>query len=163
MQGKATIAGHPIHPMLVAFPIGFFGGVLVSDVISIWGNPAFWPRMSVWLIAFGVIGALIAALFGYIDYFTAPMSPAVKRTATTHMILNLVVVACYVAAFFVRNGNPISTLGYVLTYVGLGILAVSGWYGGHLVYVGLVGTKAPAETTVEGRTVQTMRTPAETR
>lgn len=160
MQGKATAAGHPIHPMLVAFPIGFFGAVLVSDIISIWGNPGFWPHMSVWLIAFGVVGALLAAVFGFVDYFTAPMSAAVKRTANTHMALNLIVVAMYIAAFFVRYNNPVGVLGYVLTYVGLGILIVSGWYGGHLVYVGLLGTQASAESTVEGRVAETERTPA---
>lgn len=163
MQGKATLAGHPIHPMLVGFPIGFFGAVLVSDIISIWGNPAFWPRVAMWLIAFGVIGALVAAVFGFVDYLTAPMSAAAKRTATTHMILNLTVVALYIAAFFVRYANPISTLGYVLTYVGLATLVVSGWYGGHLVYVGLVGTKPAHETTVEGRVAEGLRVPVESR
>lgn len=162
MQGKATLADHPLHPMFVGFPIGFFGAVLVSDVISIWGNPAFWPRMSMWLIAFGIVGALVAAVFGFIDYLTAPMSAPVKRTATTHMILNLTVVALYIAAFFVRYANPVSTLGYVLTYVGLATLVVSGWYGGHLVYVGLVGTKAAPETAVEGRVAERPRTPAQT-
>lgn len=162
MQGKATLLDHPIHPMLVGFPIGFFGAVLVSDVISIWATiPAFWHTMSTWLIAFGVIGALLAAVFGFTDYFTAPMSPAAKRTATTHMVLNLIVVALYVAAFFVRYNNPVSTLGYILTYVGLGVLVVSGWYGGHLVYVGLIGTKQPQEATVEGRVTETMRTPVQ--
>jgi uncharacterized membrane protein len=161
MQGKATIADHPMHPMFVGFPIGFFGAVLVSDIISIWGNPAFWPQVSLWLIAFGIGGALVAAAFGFVDYFTAPMTAAVKRTATTHMILNLTVVAFYAGAFYVRYVNPISTLGYVLTYIGLALLVVSGWYGGHLVYVGLVGTKAPREQTVEGRRVESMRTPVE--
>lgn len=161
MQGKATIANHPIHPMLVGFPIGFFGAVLVSDVISIWGNTIFWPRMSVALIAFGVIGALLAAVFGFTDYLTAPMSAAVKRTATKHMILNLGVVALYIAAFFVRYNDPVSTLGYILTYVGLGVLVVSGWYGGHLVYVGLVGTTQSPETTVEGRVAGEMRIPVQ--
>jgi uncharacterized membrane protein len=89
------------------------------------------------------------------------MSPAAKKTATTHMVLNLIVVALYVAAFFVRYNDPIGTLGYVLTYVGLGILVVSGWYGGHLVYVGLVGTKPAHETTVEGRVTDSMRTPSQ--
>lgn len=145
MQGKATLGNHPIHPMLVGFPIGFFGAVLISDVISIWGNGAFWSQVSVWLIAFGVIGALVAALFGFIDYFTAPMPDDVRRTATTHMVLNLIVVALYTAAFFVRYANPVSTLGYVFTYVGLALLVASGWYGGHLVYVGLVGTKDPGK------------------
>jgi uncharacterized membrane protein len=77
------------------------------------------------------------------------------------MILNLTVVAFYAGAFYVRYVNPISTLGYVLTYIGLALLVVSGWYGGHLVYVGLVGTKAPREQTVEGRRVESMRTPVE--
>ena len=159
MQGKATFADHPIHPMLVGFPIGFFGGTLVADVISIWGGPAFWPMMATWLIAFGIAGALLAASFGFVDYLTAPMSAAVKRTATTHMILNLSVVVLYAAAFWVRVGNPVSTWGYVLTYVALATLVVSGWYGGHLVYVGQVGVKTPREQTVEGRTVETIRTP----
>jgi uncharacterized membrane protein len=140
MQGKATVAHHPIHPMLVAFPIGFFGGVLVSDIISIWGDRAFWAEMSVWLIAFGVVGALVAAVFGFTDYFSAPMSSDAKRAATTHMVLNLIVVVCYAAAFYVRYGDPTSVLGYVLTYIGLALLVVSGWYGGHLVYIGLIGT-----------------------
>jgi uncharacterized membrane protein len=157
MQGKATIADHPIHAMLVGFPIGFFGAVLVSDIISIWGNHVFWPTVATYLIAFGVIGALVAAVFGFTDYFTAPMSAAVKRTATTHMILNLIVVALEIAAFFVRLGNPTSVLGYVLTYVGIGTLLASGWYGGHLVYVGLVGTTERSHT-VEGRVTESTRT-----
>lgn len=141
MQGKATIAGHPIHPVLVSFPIGFFGGAAVSDIITIWAGPAFWPRMAVALIAFGVVAALIAAIFGFTDYFTAPMSAAAKKTATTHMVLNLTLVVLYAVAFLVRNGNPTSTLGYVLSFVGLALLVASGWFGGHMVYVGLVGTK----------------------
>ncbi|HEV2260928.1 MAG TPA: DUF2231 domain-containing protein [Candidatus Rubrimentiphilum sp.] len=140
MQGKATLGGHPVHPMFVPFPIGFFTGAVICDVISIWGNP-FWPRMAVWLIAFGVIAALIAALFGFIEYFTAPMSEPAKKTATTHMLLNLALVVLYLIAFIVRNPNPTSTLGYVLSFVGWGLLVISGWYGGHLAYVGLIGTK----------------------
>lgn len=150
MQGKAVIGNHPIHPMLVALPIGFFVGAAVSDIISIWGNPAFWPVMSRWLIAFGVIGALLAALFGFIDYFTAPMSNVTKRTATTHMGLNLIVVVIYAASFFVRLNAPTATLGYIFSFLGLGILAVSGWYGGAIAYVGLVGTVQQSASTVEG-------------
>lgn len=161
MQGKATFLDHPLHPMFVSFPIGFFGGVLVSDIISIWGNPGFWPQVSLWLIAFGVVGALVAALFGFTDYFTIAMSAATKRTATTHMVLNLTAVVLYAVAFWVRYGDPTSTLGYVLTYVGLATLIAAGWYGGHLAYVGMIGVKQPHETSVEGRTVESMRVPVE--
>ena len=103
MQGKATIADHPIHPMLVAFPVGFFGGAAVCDIISIWAGPAFWPRMAVALVAFGVIAALLAAVFGFVDYFTAPMNAQTKRTATTHMVLNLIVVVLYLVIAIGRN------------------------------------------------------------
>ncbi|MDQ2680003.1 MAG: DUF2231 domain-containing protein [Candidatus Eremiobacteraeota bacterium] len=144
MQGKATIAGHPIHPMLVALPIGFFVGVLVSDVISIWGGPEFWSRMALWLIAYGVIGALVAALFGFVDYLTTPMSPEAKKTGTAHMLLNLLVVAIFIAAFFVRLQLGNSVLGYVLTYVPLAILIVTGWLGGRLAYHFGIGVQPEA-------------------
>ena len=67
MQGKATVAGHPIHPMLVTLPIGLFSGAFVSDVIAHWGDPVFWPRMSVALIGFGLLAGLAAALFRFVD------------------------------------------------------------------------------------------------
>ncbi|HEV7179716.1 MAG TPA: DUF2231 domain-containing protein [Candidatus Baltobacteraceae bacterium] len=134
MQGKAVIAGHPIHPALVAIPIGLFVGTLICDVVSIWGDPQFWPRAATWLIAFGVIGALVAAIFGFVDYFTAPMSEEAKRTATTHMVLNLIAVVVFAIAFFIRLHSMTSVLGYVLTYVALAILSCSGWLGGKLAY-----------------------------
>ncbi len=143
MQGKATIAGHPIHPMLVALPIGFFVGTLVSDIVSIWGDPTFWARMATWLIAYGVLSALVAALFGFVDYFTAPMSPDAKKTGTLHMMLNLLVVVIFAAAFFVRMLTGLTSVGgYVLTYVPLAILIVSGWLGGRLTYHFGVGVQA---------------------
>jgi uncharacterized membrane protein len=141
MQGKATIAGHPIHPMLIPFPIGFFVGALICDIISHWGDAVFWPRMSVVLIGFGIVAALVAAVFGFVDYATAPMSEAPKKTATIHMALNLLVVLIFALAFYVRLGNATSTLGYVLTVLGVIILAVSGYLGGHLSYHYEVGVE----------------------
>jgi len=143
MQGKATFLGHPVHPMLVPFPIAFFAGALISDIISHWGDPVFWPRMSVVLIGLGIIGALLAAVFGFVDYLTAPLSEGAKKTATTHLILNLVVVAIFVIAFFVRFGDATSTIGYVLTVLGVLVLFVSGYLGGKLVFEGGVGMKGP--------------------
>lgn len=141
MQGKATIGGHPIHPMLIPFPIAFFVGALVSDIISHWGDPIFWPRMSVVLIGLGIIGALLAAVFGFIDYATAPLSEGAKKTATTHMALNLIVVVIFAVAFYLRLGDATSVIGYVLTVLGVLILGVSGYLGGRLVFEGGVGMK----------------------
>ncbi len=144
MQGKATINGHPIHPMLIPFPIAFFVGALISDIISRWGDPIFWPRMSVVLIGLGLIGAAAAALFGYIDYFTAPMSAEAKRTATTHMILNLSTIVVFAIALYLRWINATSVAGYVFTVLGVIVLGASGYLGGHLSYHYAVGVDGDA-------------------
>jgi len=146
MQGKATLNHHPIHPMLVPFPIAFFVGALVTDIISHWGDPVFWPRMSVVLIGLGIIGGLAAAIFGFVDYLTAPMSVGAKQTATKHMILNLITVVIFVVAFFVRFGDATSTLGYVLTVIGVIVLGCSGYLGGQLVFRGGVGVEGDVRT-----------------
>lgn len=145
MQGKATIAGHPIHPMLVALPIGFFVGALVCDIILAFTHNPFWPQVSVVLIGFGIVGALLAALFGFVDYFTAPMPDDAKATATRHMVLNLLAVVIFAVAFWLRSGDNASTTGIVLTVVGVLVLAVSGWLGGHLSYHYGVGAERTAD------------------
>jgi uncharacterized membrane protein len=145
MQGKATIAGHPVHPMLVALPIGFFVGALVCDIILAFTHDPFWPAVSVVLIGFGIVSALLAALFGFVDYATAPMSPEAKTTATRHMVLNLLVVVIFAVAFWLRRGDNASTAGIVLTVVGVLVLAVSGWLGGHLAYHYRIGVEPGTE------------------
>jgi uncharacterized membrane protein len=145
MQGKATIAGHPIHPMLVSLPIGFFVGALVCDILlAITHNPL-WPQISVVLIGFGIVGALLAALFGFVDYFTAPMPVDAKATATRHMILNLLGVVIFAIAFWLRWNDNVSSAGIILTVVGVLVLAVSGWLGGHLAYHYGVGVERSAD------------------
>jgi uncharacterized membrane protein len=145
MQGKATIGGHPIHPMLIPLPIGFFVGALVCDIILAFTHNPFWPQISVVLIGFGIIAALLAALFGFMDYFTAPMPDDVKATATRHMVLNLLVVVIFAIAFWLRSSDNVSTAGIVLTVIGVLILAVSGWLGGHLSYHYGVGVERSAD------------------
>jgi len=141
MQGKATLLGHPIHPMLIPFPVAFLTGSILCDIISHWGDAVFWPRMAVTLIGLGVISALVAAIFGFIDYLTAPMSAAAKRTGTMHLIANVVAIAIFAVDYFIRAQNPASTLGYVLTILGVLVLGVSGFLGGHLSYHYGVGVR----------------------
>jgi uncharacterized membrane protein len=138
MQGKATIGGHPIHPMLIPFPIAFFVGALVCDIISIWNGALNWAQISELMIGFGIIGGLAAAIFGFTDYVTAPMSPEAKTTATNHMILNLLTVAIFICAFVVRFNHP-TPAGYWLTAIGDAVLLCSGYLGGKLVFNDRVG------------------------
>jgi uncharacterized membrane protein len=139
MQGKATIAGHPIHPPLVAIPIGCFGAAVISDIVSIWTNHGFLATMSTWLIGFGVCGSLVAGLFGFVDYVSAPMTMRAKRTASWHALLNVALIIVFGTALAVRAEFPSSVAGYTLTIFGIAILSVSGWLGGELVFRHLVG------------------------
>src|SRR5436309_12475932 len=98
--------GHPFHPILVTVPIGAWVSSLVFDIGSrIVEPPGFLAQGSLWLIGIGVVGALVAALFGFLDLVAIPTRTSAFRTAVVHMSLNLVVVAAYIANFVWRNGQ----------------------------------------------------------
>lgn len=141
MQGKATVKDHPIHPMLIAFPIGFWTGSLIADIAYAATGNSFWTTMASALIGFGIIGALLAAIPGFIDYFTAPMDAKTKGTATKHMLVNLGVTALFIINYFVRAGTPGSSTGYVLSVIAIAALLYSGWLGGDMVYDHKVGVE----------------------
>ena len=144
MQGKATIASHPIHPMLVGLPIGFFIGTVVCYILyGITGDASFWPRMAVMLMIFGITGALLAGVFGFIDYMTAPMPAGAKDTATKHMLLNLAVVGIFLIALWQGWSNYANPVSIWLSVIGIIVLAFSGWLGGKLTFVGHVGSAEP--------------------
>ena len=88
----AAIAGHPIHPMLVPLPIGFLVGVLLSDLAFWRTGDAFWARASLWLVAAGVVTALLAAVFGLIDFGTIKRARA-HTAGWVHLLGNLTAVA----------------------------------------------------------------------
>jgi uncharacterized membrane protein len=140
MQGKATVAGHPIHPMLVTFPIGCFVAAVVSDLISIWAGPVFWAAMSTWLLLFGIAGGLLAALFGFVDYLSAPMSVEAKSIAAWHMTLNIAMIVIFGIACAIRFLDHTSVAGYALTGLGIVVLAISGVLGGNVAHRHLVGS-----------------------
>src|SRR5262245_59247494 len=99
MKSRAHLARHPIHPMLVVFPIALWIFSFICDLVSMnSANNIFWTDMAFFTMAGGVIGALLAAIPGFIDYLGLRHT-AVRRVsaiATTHMVLNLVIVVLYV-------------------------------------------------------------------
>jgi uncharacterized membrane protein len=143
--------GHPFHPILVTVPIGAWVSSLVFDIASrIVDNPGFLAQGSVWLIAIGGLGALAAALVGFLDLFAIPTGTTAFRTALLHMSLNLGVTAAYAINFVWRQGGygepaGVGTGPLVLSVVSLAALSVSGFLGGKLAYH--YGVRVADETT----------------
>lgn len=135
MRTPANIAGHPIHPMLVPIPIGLWIFSFVCDLAFVFGSGApTWSTVALYTMAGGIVGALAAAVFGFIDLLSLPPEP--RRTALVHMTINLVVVVLYLVNFWFRRATPDNPDGYVwLSLVAIGLLVVSGWLGGKLVYI----------------------------
>jgi len=135
MRTPASIAGHPIHPMLVPIPIGLWIFSLVCDLIHAGGstNPA-WTTVALYTMGGGIVGALAAAIFGFVDMLSIPPGP--KKTALTHMAINLVIVVLYVINLWLRLRTPESPGNLVwLSVIAIGLLVISGWLGGKMVYV----------------------------
>ena len=146
MHTPASFKGHPIHPMLVVFPIGLWGFSLIADLIHQWGlGDATWSVVAYYTMAGGVVGALLAAIPGLIDLMSIEDGKA-KRIGIAHMVVNLLVVALYAVNLFVRGSKGFDTdAGVALSVAAVGLLSISGWLGGELVYVYGVAVEGRAE------------------
>jgi uncharacterized membrane protein len=146
-HSTAQIAGHPLHPMIVPFPIAFFTTALVCDLVF-WGsgNPA-WSTASIWLIGAGVIMALVAALGGFTD-FLGDRRIRELSAVWWHFIGNLVLVVIEAINWIIRyqgGDNAVLPGGVILSFIAVGLMLFTGWKGWEMVYrhrVGIADTKA---------------------
>lgn len=139
MRASANIGGHPIHTMLIAFPIGLWVFSFIADLIYIWrGNPA-WESVAFYTLAGGCIGAVLAAVFGLIDLLGVKDNQ-VFRTGLMHAGCNVVALLIFAASFYLRTTGGSHMIGggskipVVLSFIGVIVLSVGGWLGGELVF-----------------------------
>jgi nitrite reductase/ring-hydroxylating ferredoxin subunit/uncharacterized membrane protein len=142
MKSKAVVLGHPLHPMLVPFPVAFLTGAVAFDVTGWFREDPSWWGTGGHLGAAGIATALVAALPGLVDYFyTVPPRSSGKKRATKHMLANLSAVACFALAWWTRGGaatQPDVTV-LVLEAIGLGLLGTGAYMGGTLVTRNFIG------------------------
>jgi uncharacterized membrane protein len=140
MRSKFSILGHPLHPALVALPIGLFVWAAAADILYLATDKnKMWYDISFYSGAAAVGTALLAALPGFGDYLTVAIKSKAAAMATAHMLLNLTVVGLFGAAFFLQldNGAVAGTelsLVVVLHLIGAGLLGLSGVLGGEMVH-----------------------------
>jgi uncharacterized membrane protein len=135
MASPASVKRHPIHPMLVPFPIALWVFSLIADVIYQmgWGSSV-WISVAYFCMVGGLVGALAAAVPGVID-FRSIEDLRVKRIARNHMLLNLAVVALFAVNIWMRSsGEAPPRAAILLSIAGIFLLSVSGWLGGSMVY-----------------------------
>jgi uncharacterized membrane protein len=134
-RSTAKIADHPIHPMLVPFPIVCFIGAFVTDVVYTRNGDAGWATASNWLLIVGLVTAALAAVAGLTDFLG---DDRVRRLgdAVKHMIANVTAVVLEVVNLILRLRDPtfIDSTGVYISGLVVLILLYSGWKGGNLVY-----------------------------
>lgn len=135
MESKARFLGHPVHQTLIAFPVGLLMTGVVFDILQLVNHGDKWSTIAYYMIAAGVIGGLVAAIFGFVDYLAIPGGTRAKRIGGIHGLGNLLVVVLFASSWYLRIPDPSRPQGLalILSFVGVAVLAVTGWLGGELV------------------------------
>jgi uncharacterized membrane protein len=140
-RSTVQIAGHPLHPILVTLPIGFWAGALLTDLAYTQGSWASWAYFSSWLIGAGIVTAVLAAVAGFIDFFGEPWIRAIRK-AWYHMFGNVTALVLSIVNFFVHlqdGADAVIPVGIALSAVVVVLLLFNGWMGGELVFRHRVG------------------------
>ncbi len=135
MEARAKLLGHAIHQQLIPFALGPLLVAIIFDVINLVTGNGYWSEIAYWMIAAGVIGGLVAAPFGTIDWTRIPAGTRAKRVGLLHGAGNVVVVVLFAVSWLLRRDDPRApeTLALVLSFAGAGLSVITGWLGGELV------------------------------
>jgi uncharacterized membrane protein len=129
------LLGHPIHQMLIVFPLGLLGASVVFDVLAMVTGSTGLATASYYMIAAGVISGLLAAPFGFVDWLGIPKATRARSIGAIHGLGNVVVVVLFAGSWLLRTPDPLTTSGTALglSIAGFLLALVTGWLGGELV------------------------------
>lgn len=135
MKSRARLLGHAIHPILIVFPLGLLiTGVVFDAIFLLRENPEM-ARVAYWMIAAGIIGGIVAAPFGFIDWLAIPSSTRAKTIGAMHGLSNAAALVLFIGSWWMRSDAPArpETTASILSFIGLAVAALGGWLGGELV------------------------------
>ena len=135
MESRIKLLGHPLHQMLIVFPLGLLGAAALFDVVHLITNNGNLGLVSYYMIAGGLIGGILAAPAGLVDWLSIPAGTRARAIGALHGLGNVAVLGLFLVSWFVRRDAPQfpSTGAMVLSFAGLGLAVVTGWLGGELV------------------------------
>lgn len=136
MESRLKVLGHPVHPMLVMFPVALLGTAVGFDLVDVLGGPELLGEVAYWNLTVGLVGGLLAAVAGSVDLLALPTGTRAKRVALTHALANVAVILLFGAVWAVRlnaEGRGAGGALIAIELVALAVLALSAWLGGELV------------------------------
>ncbi|KQV48566.1 hypothetical protein ASC95_21865 [Pelomonas sp. Root1217] len=135
MESKVRLFGHAVHQMLVVFPLGLLGASVVFDLLALVGGYSLMAVVAYYLILAGVIGGLLAAPFGAIDWLAIPAGTRAKSVGALHAGGNVIVLVAFAGSAWLRYAEPAvpPVLALVLSFGGAALSLVTAWLGGELV------------------------------
>ncbi|MEX2139191.1 MAG: DUF2231 domain-containing protein [Pirellulales bacterium] len=135
MESRAKLLGHPVHQMLIVFPLGLLGTSVIFDVVYLATTNGRWADIAFWMITAGILGGLAAAVFGLIDWLAIPKATRAKAIGMWHGLGNVVVIVLFAWTGLLRYEAPTepSIGAIVLSFAGVALAVLTGWLGGELV------------------------------
>jgi uncharacterized membrane protein len=135
MESHFKAAGHPVHPMLIVFPLGLLATASIFDAVKAATGNSKWSAMAHHLIGAGVVSGLLAAIPGTVDYLVIPDHTRAKRIGLLHGVGNVVVTGLFAASWFLRRKHPRrpDPKAIALSISGTALAVITGWLGGELV------------------------------
>jgi uncharacterized membrane protein len=135
MESRAKFLGHAIHPILIVFPLGLLATGVIFDAIYIIRGNGSMALVAYWMILAGIIGGLLAAPFGWIDWFAIPGGTRAKSVGLIHGLGNTVVLILFAASCWLRYDAPQAPgfWDHTLSFAGALLSGLTGWLGGELV------------------------------
>lgn len=128
---------HPLHPMVVHFPIATWSLATIADVAGLWFGDAAWRHAGP-LHVVGTLTAFVAMAAGLVDFVRVPAGNAASKYIARHVLLVSLAFSAYATSLALRFHEdalqPPSMLAIAASLVGFALLAAAGWQGGQLVY-----------------------------
>jgi uncharacterized membrane protein len=136
MESKFKVLGHGAHPILIVYPLGLLSTAVIFDIVYLVTSNTQFTVASYWMIIAGIIGGLVAAVPGFVDWLSIPKDTRAKKVGLFHAILNDIVLVLFAVSWWFRRGAPHyepDTIALACSFIAVAFALVAGWLGGELV------------------------------